>query len=365
METKTTQKIRNFNKSSLDNKKLAAIIGVILFTLVATFIVYKMFFSKTTEENDLSVYSEIDPSFFNRIEEPPPPPKIEEPKPKPKVKPKPKPKATPPPPPPRDVFAQNYEAINPNKELIDKINKKRFESGKTMALSIKDNKTSFTRMDGHFKVDTDKASESVYLNRVITADRMIPAILINELISDIEGKISAQIEDDIYGFHGRDILIPRGSRAVGRYLPLQKIGDERLIATWDRIITPEGVNINLKDSKLADTMGRSGGYGEIDRRLSERYGLSILLSTLNAAVGYAISKQSTDSTQAYTATTYTNGIAEITGQILKEQLNVKPRITMRAGTRIFINPTHDMFFPENSSGTVLPSPYYKDKGEKR
>ncbi|TLT06662.1 TrbI/VirB10 family protein [Aliarcobacter thereius] len=364
METTKKQKIRNFNKSSLDNKKIVAIIGVILFTLVAIFIAYKIFFSNMKEEDDLSVYSEIDPSFFNRIEEPPPPPKVEEVKPKKKVKPKPKPKVIPPPP-PRDVFTQNYEAINPNKELIERINKKRNESGRTMALTIKDNKTSFTRMDGHFKVNTDRASESVYLNRVITADRMIPAILINELISDIEVKISAQIEDDIYGFHGREVLIPRGSRAVGRYLPLQKIGDERLVATWDRIITPEGVNINLKDAKLADTMGRSGGYGEIDRRLSERYGLSILLSTLNAAVGYAISKQSTDSTQAYTATTYTNGIAEITGQILKEQLNVKPRITMRAGTRIFINPTHDMFFPENSSGTVLPSPYYKDKKEKK
>ncbi|MFA7021231.1 TrbI/VirB10 family protein [Aliarcobacter sp.] len=355
-------KIRNFNKNSLDKKKLILIAIVVLASIaIIAFIIKLAFFNKVIED-DLNVYSEIDPSFFSQIEEPPLPPKVEKPKPVKKVVKKAPP---PPPPPPRDVFVQNQIISNPNQELIDKINKQRFKSGKTMALTQNEKGYGFTRMEGHYKIDTDKASESVYLNRVITADRMIPALLINELVSDIEGKLTAQIEDDIYGFHGRDILIPKGSKAVGRYLPLQRIGDERLIATWDRIITPEGVNINLKDSQLADTMGRSGGYGEIDRRLSERYGLSILLSTINAAVGYAISKQSSDPNQAYTATTYTNGIAEVSGQILKEQLNVKPRITMRAGTRIFINPVHDIYFPMNSSGTVLPSPYYNEKGDRK
>ncbi|GAA6882845.1 hypothetical protein HpHNI68_04710 [Helicobacter pylori] len=54
--------------------------------------------------------------------------------------------------------------------------------------------------------------------RTITADRMIPAILITPISSEIGGsKIVAQVESDIYATMGRAVLIPKGSRAIGYY----------------------------------------------------------------------------------------------------------------------------------------------------
>jgi type IV secretory pathway VirB10-like protein len=341
---------------------IAAIVAIVGISGSIGFIVWRLVIPET-QSDDVKVSSDIDPSFFGSA--PPPDQPIQTPPPiTPIATPQPPRQYTPPPaPPPNDLFAA--PAVDPQAALkaqIAAINALRAQSSRTMAIVESDAQgqtAGFTHMEGHFDVETAIASDSIYLDRVLTADRMIGALLINEVISDIGGQITAQIEEDIYGFHGRDVLIPRGSRAVGRYVPLQRIGEERLMATWDRIITPEGVNINLRDAQLADTMGRTGGYGDVDRRLAERYGLSILLSTLTAAVGWQMNNQSADPNSALTANTYTTSLADVTGQILREQINVMPRITIPAGSRIFINPIHDVYFPPSSSGTVLAKPHYK------
>jgi type IV secretory pathway VirB10-like protein len=350
--------VPKFNASRPLWQTIAAIAAIALTTGVIVYSAPRFLYPPPPIE-DIAVSGDIDPAFFNARspDEISPPQPVETPAPPPKAA-----VHRPSPPPPSDLFNAPIDDANERlKRQIAAINAMRAQSSRTMAIveSEKESKTyGFTHMDGHFDVETSTASDSVYLNRVLTADRMIGALLINEVISDIGGQITAQVEEDIYGFHGIEVLIPRGSRAVGRYVPLQRIGEERLMATWDRIITPEGVNINLRDAQLADTMGRSGGYGEVDRRLAERYGLSVLLSTLTAAVGWEMNNRSADPNSALTANTYTTSLADVTGQILREQINVMPRVTISAGSRIFINPVHDLYFPPSSSGTVLAQPHY-------
>lgn len=356
-------KTPSFGGGGLEPKKIAALAVIFLVGIGGAVGSYYYMYEAPADEQEIALQTGIDSAFFTAPAEPK---KEEAPEPPAPVQSAPKKPAkavhaappSPPPPPPSDVFSGTPER---DRAHIALFNAMRAASDRPAGISetAETARNGFTRKDGHFAVPTDRASDSVFLNRVITADRMIPALLINEVISDIGGQITAQIEEDIYGFHGREILIPRGSRAIGRYVPLSRIGDERLMATWDRIITPEGVNINLKDAQLADTMGRIGGYGEIDRRLSERYGLSILLSSITAVLGWSMNNQSSDPTTAAAANTYTTGLAEVTGQILREQINTQPRLTMPAGSRIFINPVQDIYFPPASSGTVLPSPFYK------
>jgi type IV secretory pathway VirB10-like protein len=365
-------KTPSFDGGGLEPKKIAVLAVAVLVGIGMAIGSYFYMNEPPVDEEAIALQTGIDASFFTapaepKLEEaPPPPPPPPEPKPAARTaRPAPSPTPPPPPPPPRDVFStQSQKRDHDLDERIAMINAMRAASERPAGVGqpAESARNGFTREDGHFAVPTDRASDSVRLKRVVTADRMIPALLITEVISDIGGQITAQVEEDIYGFHGRDILIPRGSRAIGRYVPLQRIGDERLMATWDRIITPEGVNINLKDAQLADTMGRVGGYGEIDRRLSERYGLSVLLSTITAALGWQMNNQSSDPNSAAAANTYTTGLAEVTGQILQEQINVQPRLIINAGARIFINPIQDIYFPPTSSGTVLPTPF---KGEKQ
>ncbi|GAA8402599.1 hypothetical protein HpBT228_06600 [Helicobacter pylori] len=125
----------------------------------------------------------------------------------------------------------------------------------------------------NFKRKNVASSENKLL-RTITADRMIPAILITPISSEIGGsKIVAQVESDIYATMGRAVLIPKGSRAIGYYNSNNKIGEYRLEIAWNRIITPQGVNIILSDAKGADVKGYNGMIGTLHNKYWERYGI--------------------------------------------------------------------------------------------
>lgn len=182
------------------------------------------------------------------------------------------------------------------------------------------------------------------MSRVIPVTRRISAVLVEAIHSELEGKITAQIEENIYGGHGRKILIPAGSMAVGRYKPLAKAGDTRIAAFWTRIITPDGININLPNGEMADAMGRSGLTGDVDSRFFDRYGMALLVSTLSAVSAYQVPVQNQG--QAIVVQTFGNNLSQLSGQILEKNINIKPVVTVPAGARILISPTKDVWFKD-------------------
>lgn len=186
------------------------------------------------------------------------------------------------------------------------------------------------------------ASFPVDLSRVVTADRFIAAILVNAINSELPGKVVCVIEENVYGAHGREVLIPGGSRCIGRYKALGKPGDERINIIWERIITPDGINIHVGDAEMSDAMGRSGLTGDVDNRFMDRYGMALLVSTLSAATAYQIPV--TNQGQQVVVQAYGSNIASLSSQILEKNINLKPKITLDAGQRILINPQRDIWF---------------------
>ncbi len=212
----------------------------------------------------------------------------------------------------------------------------------------------------NFGLKKNEASFRVKLNRTITADKMFSAILITAVNSHLKGKVLAMIEDNIYASHGRNILIPQGSKAIGWYIPLKRLGKERLAISWTRIITPAGVNINLK-ALSADIMGRSGAIGDLDNRYFARYGLALTISTASNAISYVALKNTPsgdlsneDTLKIDVIDDYKKDITSLTNEVLKEQLQIQPSINIDPGTRIFINPIADIWFsqPENNNINV-------------
>jgi len=203
------------------------------------------------------------------------------------------------------------------------------------------------------------ASSYVDLTRTIELNSMISAILLPTVNSALEGPVIAMVENNIYASHGRNILIPKGSKAYGKYIPLKKIGDERLAITWTKIRTPEGVNINLQATS-ADVMGRSGAIGEVDNHWFMRFGLAISLTTASNTIGYLATDGTKTTTVGAVSTTdarddiirdYKNDISSITNQIIKEQ-KVEPTLEIKAGTRIFIIPIDDIWFSQAENNKI-------------
>ncbi len=119
------------------------------------------------------------------------------------------------------------------------------------------------------------------LLRTITADRMIPAFLITPISSQIAGKVTAQVESDIFASMGRAVLIPKGSKVIGYYNNNNQIGQYRLNIAWTRIITPQGINIMLTNARGADVKGYNGLVGKYISRNFQRYGIPLLTNTLS------------------------------------------------------------------------------------
>jgi type IV secretory pathway VirB10-like protein len=225
----------------------------------------------------------------------------------------------------------------------------------------------WTNTDTDYKAQGFDKAETTFpvdLERTITADRFIPAILIPEINSELEGKVVAQVETHVYGAHGRKILIPAGSKAIGRYLPFKKAGQERLRIVWERIITPEGINIKTTDAQMADAMGRSGITGEVDNRNWDKYGMAVLVSMISAIGQLHVPADSVNQKAAIDA--FGRELSRVTADILQQSLDIKPRVTIPAGSRILISPIDDIWFKKPVKNVVQVSFVREDKkGAKR
>ncbi|KAB1437304.1 TrbI/VirB10 family protein [Pseudodesulfovibrio senegalensis] len=193
-------------------------------------------------------------------------------------------------------------------------------------------------------------SYPVNLERVLTADMFIPALLVNEIKSDLAGKVIARVERDIYSTHGRNILIPAGTSAVGYYEPLTKVGESRVKIIWVRMITPDGINIHTANAELADAMGRSGITGDVDNHYLEKYGLPLLMSTLQMIAAHTFPVK--DQTSAAAIETYGTSVSNMGAKILDEHMKINPSVTISRGSRIQISIMKDIWFPEPFKRTV-------------
>lgn len=201
--------------------------------------------------------------------------------------------------------------------------------------------------------NVDEATNEHKLSRTILAGKLIPAILLTPIQSGIEGLVQAQVEQDIYATMGRAVLIPRGSKVLGFYKNDNQIGQDRLAITWREIITPQGVNILLTNAIAGDSEGVSGVKGHLNNKYWQRYGMGIVMQTLANSVTFGIAnltqKENASITSQYSTgqllSQAQNDINNSLKQMISQQSQVRPIISIKAGSRIFITPTAHIWFP--------------------
>jgi len=136
-------------------------------------------------------------------------------------------------------------------------------------------------------VETARASRLPDLRHTVPQGTMIPAVLETAINSDLPGSVRAVISRDVAGFDGAEVLIPRGSKLIGQYRSGMAYGQTRAFVVWSRILTPEGVSIDV-GSPGTDPLGRGGLSGETDTHFFQRFGSSILLSVIPVALQAAL-----------------------------------------------------------------------------
>ena len=200
----------------------------------------------------------------------------------------------------------------------------------------------FASRYGNTGAETVTASQLNNLSTLITQGTMIDGILETAIQSDLPGMVRAIVSENVYSFEGGNLLIPKGSRLVGRYNSGLVRGQSRVFVIWNRVITPQGVSVQI-GSYGADSLGRSGLGGEVDTHFFERFGSSILLSMINASIEIGVN--SLDDQDAATVAVDSGGDFSRSAEIaLENSIGIKPTVNVHQGTQISVFVGKDLDF---------------------
>ena len=173
----------------------------------------------------------------------------------------------------------------------------------------------------------------------LIAGTIIPASLVTGLNADLPGFVIAQVTEHVYDtVSGRHLLVPQGSRLVGRYDSVVAYGQERALVVWQRIIRPDGLSIVIDNLPATDTAGYAGLSDAVDLktwRLVKGIGLATVLGvgqTLAFGSGLAFGQGSGDSDIIRALRESTGQTTNRAGQrLIERELNVQPTLTVRPG----------------------------------
>ncbi|GAB6053080.1 hypothetical protein JCM17960_35040 [Magnetospira thiophila] len=198
--------------------------------------------------------------------------------------------------------------------------------------------------------------------RILAADRYISGVLETGINSQLDskegGEAIIQTSRDVFGYHGRNVLIPKGSRLICDYESPKQVGSTRLSLTCKRVLMAgHRAEILELAAPVGDQQGRAGITGEVDNRFWEKYGTAILISAISATVRLASAlADKGDATSSVGAVTgegaqeLSEKFGEITASVLEQTVNLVPIVTIAQGTRVQIRPAHDWYIRKPGQG---------------
>ncbi len=167
----------------------------------------------------------------------------------------------------------------------------------------------------------------------LMAGTIIAASLVTGLNADLPGFVIAQVTEHIYdSVSGRFLLIPQGSRLVGRYDSVVAHGQQRALLVWQRIIRPDGSSLQIDNLPATDTAGYAGLQDGVDLhtwQLLKGIGLATVLG-VGSSLAFGPTTGDSDLVRALRESTgqTTNRAGQ---RLIERELNVQPTLTVRPG----------------------------------
>ncbi len=194
----------------------------------------------------------------------------------------------------------------------------------------------------------------------VMAGTIISAALVTGINSDLPGQVIANVTEAVYDTAtGRFLLIPQGSRLIGRYDSQVAFGQRRVLLVWTRLILPDTSSISLDRLPGIDPAGYAGLEDGVDWHWDRIIAGAALSTLLGVGAELAAPDRSGSDGKVIIATRQSaqDTVNQVGQEITKRNVSIQPTLTIRPGfpMRVMVNkdlilrPYQPLFFQRGSS----------------
>lgn len=176
----------------------------------------------------------------------------------------------------------------------------------------------------------------------LKAGSVIPGALLTSINTDLPGEVIGQVTENVFDSTTGDyLLIPQGSKLLGKYQSLVANGQNRALVVWQRLIYPNGNSIVLDGMPGTDEAGTAGLQDKVDYHLDKLAEATALTTALAYAGNLARNPNSStgNNGQDVVGDTVAQQANRIGEKVIDKELDVQPTITIRQGwpLRVLVN----------------------------
>ncbi|AYM60991.1 IncP-type conjugal transfer protein TrbI [Agrobacterium fabrum] len=184
---------------------------------------------------------------------------------------------------------------------------------------------------------------------------VIPATLMTGINSDLPGRITAQVSQNVYdSATGYRLLIPQGTKLFGRYDSKVSFGQSRVLVVWSDIIFPNGSTLQIGGMAGTDAEGYGGFNDKANNHYLKTFGSAVMIALIGTGIDMAVPQSSTLAIQDTASDAARRNFSETFGRVadrtIQRNMDVQPTLEIRPGYKFNVLIDQDIVFPKSYDG---------------
>jgi type IV secretory pathway VirB10-like protein len=207
------------------------------------------------------------------------------------------------------------------------------QAGPAVAQNRQEQKESFLKT-GSTETSSSGSLKSPASPYQVMAGTVIAGALVTGIQSDLPGDVIATVTEPVYDTAtGKFLLIPQGSRILGKYNSQVSYGQSRVQVVWSRIILPDTSSITLDNLVGTDPAGRAGLEDGVDWHWDRVFAGAALTTLLGIGAELAAPENSTDGNRIVIAgrESLQDSVNQVGQEMTRRNMNIQPTLTARPG----------------------------------
>ncbi|HGQ7767858.1 TPA: TrbI/VirB10 family protein [Pseudomonas aeruginosa] len=176
----------------------------------------------------------------------------------------------------------------------------------------------------------------------VMAGTVIAGALVTGIKSDLPGDVIGTVTEPVYDTAtGKYLLIPQGSRILGRYNSQVSYGQSRVQVVWNRIILPDTSSLMLDSLAGTDPAGYSGLEDGVDWHWDRIFAGAALTTLLGVGAELAAPENRQDGDRIIVSGRdgLQDSVNQVGQEMTRRNMNIQPTLNERPGllVRLVVN----------------------------